>query len=613
MTKIGKKAFGGCSALKSINIPDSVREIGDWAFQGCNSLKSIKLPKKMTEIGDWTFGDCSSLASIVIPETVSKIGLWAFDGCIALESINIPDNVTEIRQRTFKGCNALKSIKIPNSVTNIWNHAFYGCSTLTSVNIPSSVTNIGYETFGGCSKLCEIIVHEDNLKYKSIDGILYSKDETELLVYPACKTDDKLIISNSVTHIDNYSFIMCSKLKEIIVSDGNKEYKSVDGVLYDKSGSTLIVYPAGKPDKEFEIPDTVHVINSKAFAGNQTLTYVKCPTGLTCIEDYAFYACTSLRNIKIPENVTHIKKGAFMECRSLPSVEIHDKVNTIEETAFSGCSKLEEFIVSDKNAFYKSIDGVLYNKDMTTLIAYPGYNKFWNFRIPNNVKLISKYAFSGCRKLEQVLIPNSVKEIEYRAFENCKDLTSIFISTNVSRFGSEIFAGCKKIKDFKIDDANPYYGFKCNHLYRKGANYILEVIDFCEEEELDAADILTQKERDFEQLRKKLEKLTREKDEKDKVIEEQNQKLNSAFTPDKAINRMKKIRRPKDVESIHDAINTLKHHEILTVTEEQEDIMTNIEIEKSQGRTTTNHINVNEGGTVQITDKGIYNNTHTEE
>ena len=153
---IGDWAFSDCSALTSIQIPNSVTKIDEGAFCACSSLTSVEIPNSVTTIGYEAFEDCSSLVSVEIPNSVTRIDQAAFYGCSSLVSVEIPNSVTWIGEGAFYGCSSLISVEIPNSVTLIAQWAFYGCSALTSVEIPNSVTEIGMEAFYGCSALTSV-------------------------------------------------------------------------------------------------------------------------------------------------------------------------------------------------------------------------------------------------------------------------------------------------------------------------------------------------------------------------------------------------------------------------------------------------------------------------
>ena len=155
-TSISDYAFGSCTNLTSVTIPDSVTSIGVWAFNGCPNLTSIVIPYGVTSIGDDAFYFCG-LTSITIPDSVTSIGSSAFYGC-GLTSITIPDSVTSIGNYAFGSCTNLTSITIPDSVTTIDSYMFRDCSNLTSITIPNSVTSIGYAAFYDCTNLTSITI-----------------------------------------------------------------------------------------------------------------------------------------------------------------------------------------------------------------------------------------------------------------------------------------------------------------------------------------------------------------------------------------------------------------------------------------------------------------------
>lgn len=131
--EIGDSAFCGCSGLTSITIPDNVTSIGGSAFLKCSSLKNITLPSSITNIDRETFAECSGLTSIVIPGGVTSIGQYAFRGCTHLTNIVIPDTVVHIEEEAFMDCKALTNITIPGSLAAIDASVFYGCTNLKTI------------------------------------------------------------------------------------------------------------------------------------------------------------------------------------------------------------------------------------------------------------------------------------------------------------------------------------------------------------------------------------------------------------------------------------------------------------------------------------------------
>ena len=440
VTEIGASTFEHCTSLKSITIPNSVTEIRGWAFYDCTSLTSITIPDSIKEIGSSAFSGCTSLASITIPNSVTSIGNYAFGYCTSLTSITIPNSVTSISTDAFYGCISLTSITIPNSVTEIGSYAFSGCTSLKNITIPDSVTDIGSYAFSGCRSLTAINVASENQNYVSVNGVLYNKKKTVLKCYPAGKKDKNYKILDGVTSIDDRAFYGCTGLTSVtmpgsVTSIGESAFE-------DCSSLTNIT-----------IPNSVTKIGWYAFKGCTSLKSITIPNSVTEIGGYAFNGCTSLTSITIPNSVTEIGYYVFSGCTSLTSIAIPDSLTNIDVDAFSGCTSLTAINVAAENQDYASLNGVLYNKDKTTIICYPAGKKDKNFKIPDSATEIGYSAFSGCTSLTSITIPNSVTYIGAASFNGCLSLTSITIPDSVTKMGNQVFCGCTSLTSIMIPDS----------------------------------------------------------------------------------------------------------------------------------------------------------------
>uniref|UniRef100_UPI0037DDC2AC leucine-rich repeat domain-containing protein n=1 Tax=Methanomethylophilus alvi TaxID=1291540 RepID=UPI0037DDC2AC len=262
------------------------------------SENGVLFNKSKTSLIQYPAGKTDS--AYTIPDSVTSIGNYAFFGCTSLTSVTIPDSVTYIGYDAFFGCTSLTSVTIPDSVTSIGYDAFFGCTSLSSVTIPDSVTSIGNYAFSECTSLTAINVAEGNTAYVSENGVLFNKSKTSLIQYPAGKTDSAYTIPDSVTSIGNYAFFSADSLKSIEVSGNNPNFSSRSGCLYDKTGMTLRVCPAGLGT--FTVGKDVASVYSGAFSGNNLNEVVFSEGASATLGEEAFCDCMNLKKIVIESN-----------------------------------------------------------------------------------------------------------------------------------------------------------------------------------------------------------------------------------------------------------------------------------------------------------------------
>ena len=265
--------------------------------------------------------------------TVTSIGGGAFYGCTGLASITIPNSIISIGKKAFSGCSGLTSVTIGNSVTRIGEEAFSGCNGLTSVTIPSSVISIGKKVFDGCSGLTSVTLNSNAIVSQG-----YSSNPNIVEIFGSQVKE--YIIGESVTSIGYYAFNGCSSLTSINVANGNPNYSSKDGVLYDDQQATLIVCPAGKQGA-FVIPNSVTNIGKYAFYGCSSLTSVTIGNSVTSIGESAFHYCNGLTSVTIGNGITVIGRNVFYYCENLRNIIVGSSVRVIEEYAFYDCIAIE--------------------------------------------------------------------------------------------------------------------------------------------------------------------------------------------------------------------------------------------------------------------------------
>ena len=400
LTITGYTGAGGTADIPSIIAGKTVTAIGIWAFENCNSLTCITIPDSVTTIGRAAFAYCSGLTSVTLGNSVTNIGDRAFTLCSSLTNATLGNSVSTIGDSAFVDCTSLNSIAIPDSVTTIGVWAFMACTSLTHATLGNSVTNIGSYAFVNCTSLTGITIP---------DSVIALGEQA----FTNCISLTNASIGSSVTNIGCCSFEGCTGLTRIT------------------------------------IPDSVTAIGAGAFGGCASLTDATLGNGVANIGYCAFEGCSSLSRITIPDSVTAIEVGAFGDCTSLTNAGIGNGVTNIGDEAFAGCSRLIEITASYGNSAYSSSNGVLFNKDLTTLVQCPGG---WTgvYAVPDSVTHIGSGAFRGCNQLSSVHIPDSVLNIGIRAFGACSSLTNAIIGNNVTAIRYRAFGGCASLTRITI-------------------------------------------------------------------------------------------------------------------------------------------------------------------
>ncbi len=370
------------------------------------SERAINIPSTINgwpvnRIAEYAF-EYSDLTSVTIPNTVTLIGNSAFSGCDSLTSLTLGNSVISIGDSAFGYCSSLTNITFPNSLITIAGYAFSGCTSLTSIPLGTNLTTIGDAAFDSCTGLTSVT------------------------------------IPGSVTNIGDLAFSRCTNLTVIAVDAASTHYSSQDGVLLDKTRTTLVLFPGGK-------------------AGPYLI-----PNGVTNIASFAFFACANLTTITIPNTLMGIGFAAFMQCAGLTAI-----------------------VADPANTRYSSLDGVLFDKTQTVLLQYPG-GKAGGYAIPKSVTSIGDAAFAYCARLTNVTLPGSVTNIGIYAFAGCA-MTDITIPNGVTRLGEGAFAFCGYLETLTLGTNLKSIGhtafFDCIELkgaYFQGNAPTLDYMNFAE-------------------------------------------------------------------------------------------------------------------------------------
>ena len=251
-----------------------------------------------------------------------------------------------------------------SKVTNISDYAFYG-SGLASASVSANVTSIGTFAFGKCTSLTDIVVDGSNANYSSSNGVLYNKDASTLICYPAGKENLNYTLPSTVTTITEGAFAYGSHLQTIAVAGGSS-FKSVDGVLYNYAGTTLVYYPAGNTSVFYEVPTTATIIGPYAFHNAHTLTHVflthgSLPTGnATMFDESTFY-------IMVPSTLKSTYEGTD------PWDDYATRYRNIELTNDNATTVVLEYLTIDCDGTPKTPTVNSVKKDNRTLIPSTDY------------------------------------------------------------------------------------------------------------------------------------------------------------------------------------------------------------------------------------------------
>lgn len=326
-------------------------------------------------VDSYAFDSCDGLTKITLPSSIKKIDTAAFYYCKALTSITLPENLVEIGSQVFQGC-PLTSLTIPDKVTKLGSR-FIADTKIVSISLPAS-----YSTY----------------------------------------------VPNPNVNNDPFE---CSTLKAINVDANNTIFKSVDGVLFSKSGKTLYRVPNGH-GSSYTVPEGVEIINANAFSWSPA-TKVTLPSTLTEIGEYAFYFA-KVTELNIPANVQTLASRIFIN------------------------SSIKKVTISAENPYICLYDNVIYNKEKTKLIT--GISSLYisgQHNIPSTVTEMAEYAFTGCR-YTRVIIPKTLTTMGRNAL-NLSYLELISLPDSMEVIPDQLLQDCSKLKAIFIPKGVTYIGF----------------------------------------------------------------------------------------------------------------------------------------------------------
>jgi hypothetical protein len=448
-------AFSSNHSITSVTLLEGITEISDYAFYNCSNLNSVSLPDGITHIRSNAFAYSANLNSVNLPESLQTIGVDAFSGTAlptntegnlvflnnnssafvinatsVTGAVEIPANIQGYAVKSanaFKNNNSITSVTLPEGITEISPYAFANCENLISVTLPSTLTHIGERAFNECSRLANLVLPENLLSISN-----YAFYNAKL---------SSLHLGASVSGIGNNFIEDCDELTSIEVDPSNSTYQSIDGILYNKVGDTLLLCPPGRSAPVF-IPDEVTAISPRAFYDCAALREVEFGSAVLDIGEYAFYDCASLNTVVLNSALQTIGDRAFYDCEALKFIELPNGLQYIGKYAFYRCNTLTDLVFP--NSLTTISDSAFYECSALTAVNFP-----------TSLVSMGESVFSYCKSIRQVQIPSGITEIPYRTFNENDSLSAISIPASVEILDRTAFSLCYALNHFYFEGDAP--------------------------------------------------------------------------------------------------------------------------------------------------------------
>ncbi len=429
-------SFIFCKNLNYILLPEGIERIGSHAFEG-SSISRIELPSTLKKLGSHAFLSCADLKSIQIlnvcdgleafrdfqHEGQLRVTRWEYDEMGNL----IPIKTLDIEMEKTSPRKDVSLDKPKNCITER--------ELLYTVINSNQVSILGYQyedssDQGSSKKRSQKKVQKKNLVIpETINGLPVTEIADRAFF---CAFDlENVWLPESITRLGDSAFMYCTSLSRIDLPES---------LTHISNGAFRHCHSL----EEIALGNVTSNIGPYAFDGCSNLVSVILPNSVQALNEGVFLNCANLRELKMGDDLVSIGKSALEGCVSLKKLLIPQKLNTMEET-FETCSSLELFEVHPDNEHFSSLDGVLFDKSMQSLIRYPRSNKdgqaqsgsknkkslLVEYNIPEGVKKISAFAFSRSFGLTNIVIPSTVNKIEPYAFYMCTNLAQATIPDGV--------------------------------------------------------------------------------------------------------------------------------------------------------------------------------------
>ena len=456
LTGIGDRAFFGTQGLAEIELPEGVTSIGSEAFS-TSSVQRVVLPDGVTSIPASAFENCIQLSNVTLSDKVETIGANAFDACSALNKIKVrsasgsvaeglPSSLTTIGKAAFSGAR-LQSVKLPASVKTVESEAFANDSSLKTLELNEGLASIGNGAFSG-TNVAEVVLPDSLINLGT--GVFANMKQLNTV------TVGRQVPADALTE----AFVGDGSLLEFKADDSVANYSVADGVLFNKDKTQLVAFPAAKKTAGgvYTVPETVKDIAASAFSGAQ-VSKVNMPKGLASIGKNGF-AGAALTSVVLPDGFEAMGEQAFMSCSSLTYVNIGGAVE-VPQRAFSKCVSLSTVnLRCDLNKLTK-IGALAFSDEEGSSSSSGGDSGYDAATASDSDKDTATY--DGA--ITAIVLPDSVAEVGSNAFKNLTGMTRAHVGAGLTSGGADLFPGANALEVLTVAGANPVYSAVDNVLY----------------------------------------------------------------------------------------------------------------------------------------------------
>lgn len=517
--EFSSQAIYNCSKLTEITFPSNMLELPADGISSCSAIRSIEVDDANPNYYSLSGVLCRHTdkgAEIVlfprgrggtyrIPAGIGLIGVDAFRNNANLTEIIIPGYVSVIESGAFAGNSKLSKATFEgiksDSPLSIGASAFYS-TKLTELILPENLQSLGVNAFGNVTTLTEVTVNT------ALSDVTFANNAFASTGSNPVTYITHVILSEKAPMID-ISGVFGARITAVDVLGDNPNYTSHEGVLYNKTLTSILYYPMGRAG-EFELPDSVVTVGANVFKDRTYLSKITFGThiqeiGASAFENCirlteiafknmdsgaavtigasAFKGCTKLTEIELPRCVSSIGQQAFMNCSVLETVKLNEGLKTIGQQAFEAtaltsitipstveelvplitsnesaltvfdkCELLESIDVAQGSKFYASVDGILYKltDGEPTDLVFASHNKSGAIVIPHTIKEIWRNAFKGNRAITKIEFDGDLTGdliIASYAFQDCTGLTDVTLPVGVTSLGMYMFSGCSELRN----------------------------------------------------------------------------------------------------------------------------------------------------------------------